>query len=180
MTPRLIVTSLAVALAASFSAKAADQTGAETQKTPVSAKVVDTLKDPRLKIGNIEVTYADGTMDRWTTKGNTGDPRVAPNGTVGWTIYGPEIKIAASYTVRPNNTVVICRRGKVLCRVESAGAHVEDWSFISNGAQFVLKTRGNHGPASVELHDTATGKLIETTPAWSEGKLPTWAEPFRE
>lgn len=179
MRPNLINVLLAAALAA-HTTKAADQTGAETKKTPVSAQVVDAPQGDGPKIGNIEVTYADGTKDRWTTKGNTGDPRVAADGTVGWTVYGPETKIAASYTIRPNGTVVICRRGKVLCRVESARLNVEDWGFIADGAQFVLKTRGPHGPADIELHDTTTGKLLDTKPASTDEKLPVWAEPFRE
>jgi hypothetical protein len=35
-------------------------------------------------------------------------------------------------------------------------------------------TRGSHGPADIELHDTATGKLIKSVRAYAEN-LPEWA-----
>ena len=159
---------------------AADQTAAETTKRPVKAQVVGGVKAENAeKIGNIEVTYADGTKDRWTTKGDCGLPRVAPDGTVGWTVYGPETKIAASYTMRPNATVAICRQGKVLCRAQTGLPFVEEWGFVEGGKQFAVKTRAAHRPASVELHDTQSGKRLAEVRA-GEGKLPKWAEPYRE
>ncbi len=157
-----------------------DQTGAESTKKPVLAKVVDVAEIEHYTIGNIQVTYEDGTADRWTTKRNTGDPRVAPDGTVGWTIYGAEYGDAKSYTTRPNGTLVVCRQGRVLCRVESALPHVEGWDFIDGGAKFVLKSRGRHGPAKVELFETETGNLLAMVPAYSEDGQPKWAEPYRD
>lgn len=159
---------------------AADQTGAEKNKRPVSAEVIGTAKAENAdKIGDIEVTYADGSKDRWTTKGNAGLPQVAADGSVGWTVYSPETKVAASYKMRPNCTLVVSRQGKVLCRVRSIMAFIEEWSFLEDGAKFALKTRGAHGPASVELHETKSGKLLQTVGAGDE-KLPKWAEAFRE
>ena len=160
-------------------AEAADQKGAEATKTPVKAVVVGAPRDAEPSIGNIQVTYQDGTTDRWTTKGNAGLPRVAPDGTVGWTVFGPETKIPASYTLRPNNHLVIFRDGKVLCRVEAGLMTVEEWDFIEGGAKFVVKTRGHHGPAAIELHDTVTGKLISSVKAFAEN-LPEWAVPYRD
>lgn len=158
----------------------ADQSGAEQTKKPVKAEVVGAAKaENEGKIGNIEVTYADGTKDRWTTKGDAGLPRVAPDGSVGWTVYGPAAKVAASYTMRPNGTVVICRQGKVLCRAQTGLAFVEDWSFVEGGRQFAVKTRATHGPATVELHDSQSGKRLGEVRASGE-KLPKWAAPYRE
>lgn len=159
--------------------RAVDQTGAEAFKKPVSATVVDREKVENYDIGNIEVTYLDGTKDRWTTKGGAGDPRVAPDGTVGWTLYGPEVQIGTSFTLRPNGNLVICRAGKVLCRVEAGRLLIEEWGFEDGGEKFVLKTRGPRGPADVELHDTKTGELLATVEAFKED-LPRWAVPYRE
>lgn len=159
---------------------AVDQTGAEATKKPVSVKVVDVADIKDYTIGNIQVTYEDGTTDKWTTKGGVGEPRVAPDGTVGWTIYGPEYGNPAGYTTRPNSNVVICRAGRVLCRVESALPHVEEWDFIEGGTKFVLKSRGRHGPAKVELFETETGNLLAMVPAYSEDGQPKWAEPYRD
>ena len=159
---------------------AADQTGAEATKKPISARVVDVADIENYTIGNIQVTYEDGTKDRWTTKGGAGDPRVAPDGTVGWTLYGPEYGNPDSYKTRPNGNIVICRRGTVLCRAESALPHVEEWSFTDGGTKFVLKSRGRHGPATVELFETDGGRLLASVPAYNENGLPAWAEPYSD
>jgi hypothetical protein len=46
--------------------------------------------------------------------------------------------------------------------------------------QFLLVTAvaatGSHGPADIELHDTATGKLIQSVRAYAKN-LPEWAKP---
>lgn len=159
---------------------AADQSGAGKTKRAVKAEVVGNAKAENAeKIGDIEVTYADGTKDRWTTKGNAGLPQVSPDGIVGWTVYSPEAKIAASYTMRPNNTLVICRQGKVLCRAQTALPFIEDWHFLDDGKQFAIRTRAAHGAATLELHETKTGQLLDAVKA-GDAKLPKWAEPYRE
>lgn len=158
----------------------ADQSGAEKTKRVTSAEIVGkATAENAEKIGNVEVTYADGTKDRWTTKGDAGLALVSPNGTVGWTVYAPEAKVAASYKVRPNGTLVICRQGQVLCRIKSGLPFIEEWRFLDDGKQVALKTRAAHGPASLELHETKTGQLLSAVKA-ADDKLPAWAEPYRE
>ena len=175
-----VLTTLAITAVWCGRLAAEDQTGAEKAKVPVKAAVVGGVKWNDQAVGNIEVTYADGTRDRWTTKGNCGDPRVAADGTVGWTVYAAERPAAtASYNIRPNGTVVMCRRGKVLCRVETLLGFAEEWGFADEGKRFVVKSRALHGPAKVELHETDTGKLVAEAEASAE-KLPAWAEPYRE
>jgi hypothetical protein len=161
--------------------RAIDQKGAESTKTPKSAAIVvaaDAGKKER-QIGNVQVTYSDGTKDVWTTKANCSLARVAADGTVGWTVHGPETKIAASYTMRPNGKLVLNRKGKLIAEIESGKAFIEEWMFIEPGKQIVLLTRGAHGPADIELHDTKTGKLIESVKAFAEN-LPAWAKPYEE
>jgi len=160
--------------------RAIDQRGAESTKTPKKAGIV-VAPDPRsveLQIGNVEVTYSDGIKDLWTAKNNCSLARVSADGTVGWTVHGPETKIAASYTVRPNGTLVLNRKGKVIARIESSKPFIEDWMFIDAGGRLILLTRAAHGPANIELHDTTTGKMIESVKAQDE-HLPAWAKPYQ-
>ncbi len=164
----------------SSSLLAEDQTGVEKTKVPVKAAVVDAKLWNNEPVGNIEVVYADGTRDCWTTKGSCGQPHVAADGTVGWTVFEAERPAqTASYTVRPNGTLVICRRGKVLCRVHSALGYIEEWDFSKDGKHFVVKSRALHGPAKVELMETETGKVVREIKA-SDDKLPEWAAPYHE
>ena len=172
---------LAVILTSAGVLDAADQTGAEKTRQPVSAQIIvqDGAESEGTPVGNVRVTYADGSTDLWTTKGNCALARVAPDGLVGWTVRGPETKIAASYTVRPNGTLVLCRKGRVIAEVKSAKGFIEEWAFVENGSRLVLVTRGAHGPGYIELHDTAAGKLIESVKA-STDNLPLWARPYAE
>src|SRR6185295_5100638 len=131
------------------------------------------------KIGNVRVKYEDGSKDLWTTKFNCSLPRVSPDGTVGWTVHADETKIAASYTVRPNGTLVLFRQGKVAATLKSGRGFIEEWQFVDKGERLVLVTRGAHGPADIELHDVATGKLIKSVKP-GDDHLPAWAKPYED
>lgn len=197
---RILLLALAPALAV------ADQAGAETTKKPVSAVVVPVRPggegladkdagDHPEPVGNVEVTYADGTKDRWTVKGNAGMPRVAPDGTVGWVVFEPERKAStASDLIRPNHQLVLCRAGKVLARVESALGFIEEWEFVDGGSgmagndgradpppglRVVVKSRALHGPAVIQLFEAASGKEAGNVKAF-ERPLPGWAEKLGE
>src|SRR6202035_4758654 len=80
---------------------AGDQRGTENTKHPVSAEILAAnaakasshpINNPD-PIGNVQVTYADGTKDLWTTKGDCSLARVGSDGTVGWTVNGSEVRI---------------------------------------------------------------------------------------
>jgi hypothetical protein len=81
-------------------------------------------------IGNVPVTYADGTRDLWTTKGNCSLAHVGSDGTVGWTANGSAVKINSADWMRPNGTLVLCRLGKVIAQIKSGKGFIEQWQFI--------------------------------------------------
>ena len=135
------------------------------------------------RIGNVEVTYADGTKDRWTKKGNCGQAHVAADGTVGWTIYEAERRLpnlAYTVMVRNNRTVVLCRRGKIVARIYSGPGFIDKWGFLDGGRQIALRAQNLHGPVQIERHDSATSYLLENVPAFASdpSSLPAWAKPF--
>ena len=121
---RLFVFSL-LALTAGISLRAADQRGAENTKRPASVEIVSANAakasphpignpDP---IGNVQVTYADGTKDLWTTKGNCSLAHVGSNGTVGWTVNGP-----ADIELHDADT------GKLIESVQAFGGNLPTWA----------------------------------------------------
>jgi len=55
--------------------------------------------------------------------------------------------------------VRLTRGGRTVAVCRTAMANVERWSFTNGTSQIIVKSRGNHGPAMVELFDTATGTL---------------------
>jgi hypothetical protein len=172
---------LGTAAATTGSLFAGDQRGAERTKQPVAVEILvaRAANSGDFAIGNVQVIYSDGTKDLWTTKGNCSLPHVAPDGTVGWTVNGPEIPVNSADTMRPNGTLVLCRKGKVLASIRSGRGFIEKWAFQAQGSQLVLVTRGSHGPADIELHDTTTGKLIASVKASAEN-LPEWARPYAD
>lgn len=169
---------LLIALLIVSRSEAVDQTGAEDTKAPKNVEIVagGSAEDKEQQIGNVQVTYEDGTKDLWTTKTNCSLARVSADGIVGWTVHGPETKIAASYTMRPNGKLVLIAKGKVIAQIQSGKGFIEDWMFIEGG-RLVLLTRGAHGPASIELHETKNGKLVQSVQAM-DPNLPAWAKPY--
>jgi hypothetical protein len=75
--------------------------------------------------------------------------------------------------------MVMCLKGKVLCRVQAALGFVEEWNFTKDGKRFVVKSRALHGPATIELRETDTGKVVQSVQA-SDANVPAWAAPYRE
>jgi len=55
----------------------AQNEGAEKVKQPVEARIAPKHRtDPSFVVGDVIVTYTDGTTDSWTLKGNCMDPKV--------------------------------------------------------------------------------------------------------
>jgi hypothetical protein len=53
---------------------------------------------------------------------------------------------------------------------------LEDWSFVNGGRNIVTKSRGNHGPATVELWESATGMQRDKVLAFAiQNGQPAWA-----
>jgi hypothetical protein len=160
--------------------QAVDQQGAEKTKRPVSASV-EPAGGKEDWIGNVVVTYADGTKDRWTTKGNTTLPKVSANGTVGWVVVEPPVGSANfSYKLRPRREIVVCHQGKIVGRIRSAKAFIEEWRFVEGQIlHCAVMSRQSHGPAKIELIVAQTGQVVDSVDAFIEQeKLPPWARGF--
>jgi hypothetical protein len=157
--------------------------GAEKTQTPVQAAIArNKLVPARYVIGNVIVTYSDGTTDIWTLKGNCAEPRVSTKGAVGWEVYklSADGKTLASYNgLYINDHVNVCDHGRVVANVASAKAFIEGWDFTKDGARLVIKSRGAHGPATIELFALRNGSPLESVQAY-EKNLPDWAEPFAD
>jgi hypothetical protein len=59
--------------------------------------------------------------------------------------------------------------------------NVENWKLINGNTEIVVKSRGNDGPAAVELFDTRTGILKDKIMAFAiQDRKPEWAQGFGE
>jgi hypothetical protein len=157
--------------------------GAEKTKLPVQASIDRNKSLGReYKIGNVIVTYSDGTTDLWTLKGNCAEPKVSAQGRVGWEVYklNADGKTLARYNgLYINDHLNVCDHGKVVANLESAKGFIEGWDFTKDGEHLVIKSRGAHGPATIELFSLRNGLPMESVQAY-EKKLPDWAAPFAD
>ncbi|MCP5558546.1 MAG: hypothetical protein H7A55_12415 [Verrucomicrobiaceae bacterium] len=73
-------------------------------------------------------------------------------------------------------TVVILEGSREIAVCNTASPNIEQTRFISEQNQIVVKSRGNHGPATVELFNTRTGRLEGTVKAYELANGgPRWA-----
>ena len=75
--------------------------------------------------------------------------------------------------------VNICDHGRFVANVKSAKGFIEGWDFTKDGERLVIKSRGTHGPATIELFSLRNGLAMEAVQAY-EKNLPDWAAPFAD
>jgi len=77
--------------------------------------------------------------------------------------------------------VRITQNGQKVSFLRTASPNVEQHHFIFNKARMVVKSRGNHGPATVELFDTRTGALKGKVLAYAiQHGQPAWARGMQD
>jgi hypothetical protein len=77
--------------------------------------------------------------------------------------------------------VRVMQNGQVISTLRTASPNVESHHFTSGQSQMVVKSRGNHGPATVELFDTKTGVLRDKILAYAiQNGHPSWARGMQD
>ncbi len=75
----------------------------------------------------------------------------------------------------------ITQGGRQISFIRTASPNIEKHHFIYNKSQIVVKSRGNHGPATVELFDTRTGTLKGKVLAYAiKHGQPAWARGMQD
>lgn len=77
--------------------------------------------------------------------------------------------------------VLLLRNGKTIAICRTQLPEIENWKLINGNRQIVVKSRGRHGPAAVELFNVVDGSLADKVMAFAikNGK-PEWARGFEE
>ena len=77
--------------------------------------------------------------------------------------------------------VTIMQGGRVISTLRTASPNVEKHHFRSGQLQMVVKSRGNHGPATVQLFDVRTGTLRDKVLAFAiHNGQPSWARGMQD
>jgi hypothetical protein len=67
----------------------------------------------------------------------------------------------------------------VIANLASAKGFIEAWDFTKDGERVVIKSRGAHGPATIELFSLRNGPPEASVQAY-EKDLPEWAAAYAE
>lgn len=77
--------------------------------------------------------------------------------------------------------VRIMRSGQVVTMISPASPNIEAHHFTNGQQQIVVKSRGSHGPATVQLFDTKTGALKGQVMAYAiQNGQPAWARGMQD
>lgn len=77
-------------------------------------------------------------------------------------------------------SVTIREGSRVLTSFRTAAPNVEQTRWYAEQEQIVVKSRGNHGPATVELFNSRTGAKLGTVMAYEAANGPVWARSMAE
>jgi len=101
--------------------------------------------------------------------------------------YNPSTKpakmaAAASVNVHVEQSQIrLSRNGKTIAVCRTQLPEIEKWKLINGNRQIVVKSRGRHGPAAVELFNVVDGSLADKVMAFAiENGKPAWARGFEE
>jgi hypothetical protein len=102
--------------------------------------------------------------------------------------YNQGIKVPASkpygqplMAVKGKWKVTIKEGSRTVAVCSTASPNVEEIKFITEQQEIVVKSRGNHGPATVQLFDTKSGKEKGRVMAYEiRGGKPAWADGMGE
>ena len=77
-------------------------------------------------------------------------------------------------------SVTIREGSKVLTSFRTAALNVEQTRWHVEQEEIVVKSRGNHGPATVELFNSRTGAKLGTVMAYDAASGPAWSRSMAE
>lgn len=76
--------------------------------------------------------------------------------------------------------VTLLEGDRRLCSFRTAKPNVEETRWVEEQEKIAVKSRGNHGPATIELFDSRSGSLLGSVLAYEAGAGPAWAQALAE
>ena len=78
--------------------------------------------------------------------------------------------------VKGQGQVTIMEGNRTVSTISTASPNIEQTRWYQEQEQIVVKSRGNHGPATVQLFNSRTGRQLGTVKAYELAQGgPTWA-----
>lgn len=154
---------------------------AEAKPRPVAAVIAD--KRGRIKpppslarlMGNVRVKFSDRHQEVWTRSWQCSLARTAKSGVVGWT-YADGQNDRGEWM---NTDLVIARSKRDRIHLEPELPFIEEWGFTADDTCVVVRSRGAHGPSTIQKFRITTRELLDKCPGEAPPEsMPAWAKPF--
>jgi hypothetical protein len=140
--------------------------------TPIQIEVIPPAGESK-EVGDVVVTWDDGSREPLTRSAHAEQAKLGPDGLIGWTWAKERYE-----NLWVNEHLRVQRGKQLLFEVKSGKPFIEDWAFAAEG--LVVKSRGAHGPAWIELLSVSNGKQIQVIKEAYGDDLPPWAKPFAD
>lgn len=89
--------------------------------------------------------------------------------------YGAPLTVQTS-----QGRVTIREGGRYVTSFTAARPNIEKTRWYAEQEQIVVKSRGNHGPATVQLFNSRTGQVLGSVMAYQAANGPAWARSMAE
>jgi hypothetical protein len=134
---------------------------------------------PLFSIASLALSGCVGVDESGNTPGKgPGNTSGKPPVTTGTTASGPEVITQPLSVSTDGGTVTIREGSRTLSSFNAALPNVEETRWYSEQEKIVVKSRGSHGPATVQLFDARSGReedrvlsyeISNGYPAWGTG-----------
>lgn len=175
--PKVLI--LIVSLAVSVGLLQRGARAGEQEHQPTSAHIVwaHGRVAPEGYAGDVVVQFSDGRHEAWTKHGGCELPKVSRTGIVGWT-HGIAVHPTQGLM---NSTLVVVRSGAIVNRIKVDNPFIDLWDFTDNDTCVVIRSRGPHGPSTLQKYRVATAKLLDSySGSVGSPTIPAWARPYAD
>jgi hypothetical protein len=172
----LALRSLSLLLFAFTPAGAQSNTAAEK---PVSATVVNLTEIDGWKVGDIQVTLANGRTELLMHGERCDQPHISSHGDVGWTVW-------ADYFPGPryNHTFETLRvrlHDGSTSDFKPNAYFIMEWNFTDDDKALAIASMEHHGPQYFIKYDIKTGQVLDRIDTYTPyADLPKWARPLSD
>jgi len=147
--------------------------------TPKSATVVNIPPDlVNSGVGDIQVTFGDGSTELFTKGEKCRKPEVSARGDVGWAVWHDLTDDAYHHK---SETLRLRLRDGTIKEFQPNNLFILDWAFADNDTVVIIKSMAHHGPPSFIEYHIATGRELGRLDGYAPyAEMPKWAQPYSD
>jgi len=151
----------------------------DKSRTVISATIVNISPDVTdWKVGDIQVTFADGRTKVITNGEKCAHPLVSGTGDVGWSIWNDLTNDRYQHT---SETLRIQLHDGTIKNFKPNSLYIMEWWFADNNSAAVIQSMEHHGPASFVKYDISSGNELGRQDGYLPyDKMAKWVQPYSD